>query len=337
MTADPRDIVTEQAFRVEPTLLGTPLATPKRRLTALGIDFLLAALFSKVFGILLVGFLALLFFRSALRTEIRGFLSRTRYLALYAAAALCLLVAAISLADYLFPDFDDSEPPSQNDRDDFDAARREIDAQLEGGAISAESAQRGQQILDAVEPLVAEETAKNEGTSDVDIEDIRRFVTAIRPFVGEETQTKMDARLAELEAKALTATTATSSSSATGKSSSKTRSKPCPETEPWTPMSVLTAFFDSLGITFGWFGFYFTVAHTWGRGRSPGKRLLGLRVIRLDGRPLRLWDAFERFSGFGAGVATGLLGFLQIYWDPNRQAIHDKICATVVVREKPSK
>ena len=32
-----------------------------------------------------------------------------------------------------------------------------------------------------------------------------------------------------------------------------------------------------------------------------------------------------------AGLATGLLGFIQIYWDANRQAIHDKISATVVI------
>ena len=30
-------------------------------------------------------------------------------------------------------------------------------------------------------------------------------------------------------------------------------------------------------------------------------------------------------------MATGLLGFIQIYWDANRQAIHDKISATVVI------
>jgi len=34
-----------------------------------------------------------------------------------------------------------------------------------------------------------------------------------------------------------------------------------------------------------------------------------------------------------------MLGFLQVFWDSNRQAIHDKISATVVidhVREEPA-
>lgn len=27
------------------------------------------------------------------------------------------------------------------------------------------------------------------------------------------------------------------------------------------------------------------------------------------------------------------MGFLQVYWDPNRQAIHDRICFTAVIRD----
>jgi uncharacterized RDD family membrane protein YckC len=36
-------------------------------------------------------------------------------------------------------------------------------------------------------------------------------------------------------------------------------------------------------------------------------------------------------------VATGLLGFAQIWWDSNRQAIHDRIVGTVVVRDGAEK
>ncbi|MCW8832829.1 MAG: RDD family protein, partial [Colwellia sp.] len=53
--------------------------------------------------------------------------------------------------------------------------------------------------------------------------------------------------------------------------------------------------------------------------------------------PLSLWDSFGRYGGYGAGLATGLLGFIQIYWDPNRQAIHDKISATVVIDLRQSR
>jgi len=66
-------------------------------------------------------------------------------------------------------------------------------------------------------------------------------------------------------------------------------------------------------------------------GQTIGKKILSIRVLQLDGTPLTLWDSFGRYGGYGAGLATGLLGFMQIFWDANRQAIHDKISATVVI------
>jgi uncharacterized RDD family membrane protein YckC len=76
---------------------------------------------------------------------------------------------------------------------------------------------------------------------------------------------------------------------------------------------------------------YFTLFTALLRGQTPAKKLLGIRVVRLSGEPLTLWGAFGRYGGYGAGIATGLLGFLQIYWDSNRQCIQDKIGETVVV------
>lgn len=91
---------------------------------------------------------------------------------------------------------------------------------------------------------------------------------------------------------------------------------------------------NDLGLGFGWAAFYFTVFTAWFDGQTLGKKLFGIRVIQLDGTKLSLWDAFGRYGGYGAGFATGLLGFLQIYWDANRQAIQDKISATVVIDTK---
>jgi uncharacterized RDD family membrane protein YckC len=61
---------------------------------------------------------------------------------------------------------------------------------------------------------------------------------------------------------------------------------------------------------------------------------MGIRVIRLDGKPLGWWISFERFGGYAASFSVGLLGFLQILWDRNRQGLHDKACETVVVYER---
>jgi hypothetical protein len=88
---------------------------------------------------------------------------------------------------------------------------------------------------------------------------------------------------------------------------------------------------ESLGFGLGWWTMYFAILMPWMKGQTPGKRALGIRVVRLDGHPVTWWHAFERAGGYAAGLATGTLGFVQIYWDPNRQAIHDKIAGTVVV------
>ena len=95
---------------------------------------------------------------------------------------------------------------------------------------------------------------------------------------------------------------------------------------PW-----LTGLAEDLGLGFGWAAFYFSIFTAWWKGQTPGKRLLGLKVLKLDGSGLNLWESFGRYGGYGAGLATGLLGFLQIYWDPNRQAIQDKISETLVI------
>ena len=90
---------------------------------------------------------------------------------------------------------------------------------------------------------------------------------------------------------------------------------------------------EDLGLGFGWAAFYFTTFTALWYGQTPGKKLFRIRVIQLDGTPLSIWDSFGRYGGYGAGIATGLLGFAQIFWDPNRQAIHDKISATIVVND----
>ncbi|MGH7444511.1 MAG: RDD family protein, partial [Longimicrobiales bacterium] len=92
---------------------------------------------------------------------------------------------------------------------------------------------------------------------------------------------------------------------------------------------------DDFGLGVGWFALYFTALVALFRGQTLGKWLVGVRVIRLDGRPMSWWIAFERFGGYAASLFTGLLGFLQILWDRNRQGIHDKVVETVVIRVLP--
>jgi uncharacterized RDD family membrane protein YckC len=94
---------------------------------------------------------------------------------------------------------------------------------------------------------------------------------------------------------------------------------------------------EALGFGFGWAAVYMTVILTWWKGQTVGKRLMRIRVVRLDGGPITWWVAFERVGGYAAGLATGLLGFAQVWWDANRQAIHDRIVGTVVVQDGAAK
>lgn len=93
----------------------------------------------------------------------------------------------------------------------------------------------------------------------------------------------------------------------------------------------------TMGFTFGWAGVYFTLVTLVFKGRTVGKLILGSRVVRLDGRPLTAMDAFVRYGGYAAGLATGMLGFARLLWDPNRQTIQDRIAGTVVVSGGPVK
>jgi hypothetical protein len=96
---------------------------------------------------------------------------------------------------------------------------------------------------------------------------------------------------------------------------------------------VITGFGGfAVGVPF--FIAYFTIL-TWAlKGKTPGKALAGIRVTMLDGRRLSLWNSFGRAGGYAASAATGFLGFLEAFWHPNRQTIHDRIAGTVVTRER---
>lgn len=97
--------------------------------------------------------------------------------------------------------------------------------------------------------------------------------------------------------------------------------------------SVVGGAVNELGFGFGWASIYLTIMTSWWKGQTVGKRIMKIRVLRLDGEPITWWAAFERAGGYAAGFATGLLGFAQVYWDANRQCIHDRISGTVVVRD----
>jgi len=67
-------------------------------------------------------------------------------------------------------------------------------------------------------------------------------------------------------------------------------------------------------------------------GRTPGKMLLGLRVIQASGDPITPGIAFLRWVGYLISGPIFCLGFLWVAFDGRKQGWHDKIAATLVIR-----
>ncbi len=76
---------------------------------------------------------------------------------------------------------------------------------------------------------------------------------------------------------------------------------------------------------------YFTVFVAW-RGQTPGKMLLGLRILRATGREVTLARALVRWMAQGLGVLPFGIGFLLLAFSRRKQALHDKIAGTYVIR-----
>jgi uncharacterized RDD family membrane protein YckC len=79
------------------------------------------------------------------------------------------------------------------------------------------------------------------------------------------------------------------------------------------------------------FALFYHAFFVFAAGRTPGKALVGLRVLRTDGQRVSFWQAIIRTLSYTLSGATVLLGFLLILIDDRRQALHDKLAGTYVV------
>jgi uncharacterized RDD family membrane protein YckC len=71
-----------------------------------------------------------------------------------------------------------------------------------------------------------------------------------------------------------------------------------------------------------------------GKGRTPGKRLLKIRVVSLAHRHITFWHAVERALGYGAAALELGFGFLQFFIHPYRRCAQDRLAETIVVTER---
>ena len=67
------------------------------------------------------------------------------------------------------------------------------------------------------------------------------------------------------------------------------------------------------------------------KGATPGKMILGLKVIRARGGSFTWGLALGRYFAYVLGGFTLYVGYIMAGWDEEKRALHDRICDTRVV------
>jgi uncharacterized RDD family membrane protein YckC len=67
------------------------------------------------------------------------------------------------------------------------------------------------------------------------------------------------------------------------------------------------------------------------RGATPGKMALGLKIIRADGSPVPPGLALGRYFAQWISGITLMIGYIMAGFDPQKRALHDRICETRVI------
>jgi uncharacterized RDD family membrane protein YckC len=84
----------------------------------------------------------------------------------------------------------------------------------------------------------------------------------------------------------------------------------------------------------GWAIWWFIVAP---RGQNPGKAVVGLRVIKTDGRACTAsYMLLRGLVGIAFTYVPLYLDDLWMLWDKDTQTLHDKVLSTVVAKARGS-
>jgi RDD family len=370
---DPRTIITAESFGVAPELLGLPLARPWRRAVAMAVDLLLVLLLTRTGGfVLALSIAAALWFAASsrggglLRRWTRFWVRATAVVV--ALVAILVAVGAVrsftrrllkpapnatGLAALVAAGSDFRRLRDVRDSAQAQAAAQALIDRLQATGVSTA------ELSIALDSMTSEDSTPM-GLSPAAVGALRRTLDEAVPEPKAATPAvpatltdsgMVGAYLAALRqgdtARAtslrhdVVASLGADTLASLGRQVDRLEGQRVQLAKQLTQArngnqgitGFIRAAANDLGVGLGWIGLYFTAFLALWKGQTPGKRLMGVRVLRLDAEPIGWWAAFERFGGYSAGFATGLLGFAQVLWDRNRQAIHDKISETVVVQE----
>ena len=76
---------------------------------------------------------------------------------------------------------------------------------------------------------------------------------------------------------------------------------------------------------------YFLGFWVW-QGATPGKMMMGVKIVKTDGSPIGIGRAILRYIGYFVSAITLYIGYLMIAWDSKKQGLHDKIAGTYVIK-----
>mgnify|MGYP001308578662 CR=1 FL=1 len=352
-----REIVTPYAFGVADELLGQPLASPLRRLIAQCIDAGLVVLLSTAHALVLAFFVAITFFRAGKHlAEGEKKRSFARKSLRFTGACLLFFITYGLVDSYQSgPDF------SEIDRNSkwmstglvvaqgyaWDACEQDVACYKDvaagfGEAYGSTTTPEAEVDEDFatfladkdIDPALNTELselflqsyrASKDGNRNTSPEQIHEEIR--QALIGQTDQQTPATPDVEPESDSVVSDTEPTLKFGLGKDNDTEKTN--------SLISWVDGIIKDLGLGFGWAALYYSVLTAWWRGHTIGKRIMRIKVVKLDGSPLNLFESFGRYGGYTAGIATGLLGFLQIFWDPNRQTIQDKIAETLVLYRPP--
>jgi uncharacterized RDD family membrane protein YckC len=371
-----REILTPFAFKIDQSLFGVPLAVPWRRGVALLIDLLLVAILSGAPGELLAVLVAITLFKVASNKYRAKFGRKSgfRQTLLRFVAVFIVFVVLVEALPKMFSqinEFNSNVEQAAGNRtgvsdikskqniaeDDTGFAKAALTVatsiavtksecdnyscwlELTTDLLAAYAEQSPSEIqLENFMSNLIENVTEKEVLNDQQLEQLS---SQLKQSYLLTQQKNKDSDFESTTPAAITDNNHKNESDTSNKVESNVKEENSAEANSsnatvYKGFAWLQGLIEDLGIGFGWAAFYFTMFTALWHGQTPGKKFFRIRVIQLDGTPLSVWDSFGRYGGYGAGIATGLLGFAQIYWDPNRQAIHDKISATIVINDNGS-
>lgn len=324
---DTKDRITPVAFTPAPVLMNLPLARPWRRALAMLSDLAVIALLTGMDDLGLGVFLLVLWL--VYKSKLFDYLEKLGKFRVWVIRGASLLMVLLSIFFiYMF-----IADPISNDTTELPGDEAGISEVIEAGALvyqlnkCQEVACFKPLLSDFIELGLSSEQSLEESDLAETIDGIAQEKAISNAQVLELKQWSY----LELQRLKLQQVGQSETNEVTPQVPTREEEDTEPEESKASPLNWLMGFIEDLGLGFGFAAVYFSCFTAWFNGQTFGKMLFNIRVIQLNNSNISLWESFGRYGGYGAGLATGLLGFIQIYWDPNRQAIQDKISATVVI------